>query len=141
MIRSQARQEAIGDLEMFSSFSFINRLSVFFIVPIYLFLTDDNQSKDNKEENSNCTSKKEDKIDKLKRAAVTTLSAAAVKAKLLANQEEDQIRQLAMILIEKQVSQSKSVLSFNHSSLPSLSTNIFEKLPSVFCSCISWKAS
>uniref|UniRef100_A0A0A0K3R8 SMARCC C-terminal domain-containing protein n=1 Tax=Cucumis sativus TaxID=3659 RepID=A0A0A0K3R8_CUCSA len=64
---------------------------------------DDNQSKDNKEENSNSTGKKEEKIDKLKRAAVTTLSAAAVKAKILANQEEDQIRQLAMILIEKQI--------------------------------------
>lgn len=80
-----------------------------FIVPVYLFITDDNQSKNNEEENSKCTSKKEEKIDKLKRAAVTTLAAAAVKAKVLANQEEDQIRQLAMILIEKQVSRSKLV--------------------------------
>ncbi|XP_022952326.1 SWI/SNF complex subunit SWI3D-like isoform X1 [Cucurbita moschata] len=73
---------------------------------------DDNQSKDNKEENSNCMSKKEDKIDKFKRAAVTTLSAAAVKAKILANQEEDQIRQLAMILIEKQLHKLESKLAF-----------------------------
>jgi len=41
---------------------------------------------------------------KLKRAALASLSAAAVKAKLLANQEEDEIRQLATLLIEKQVS-------------------------------------
>ncbi|XP_038887838.1 SWI/SNF complex subunit SWI3D [Benincasa hispida] len=73
---------------------------------------DDNQSKDNKEENSNSTSKKEEKVDKLKRAAVTTLSAAAVKAKILANQEEDQIRQLAMILIEKQLHKLESKLAF-----------------------------
>ncbi|CAK9315878.1 unnamed protein product [Citrullus colocynthis] len=73
---------------------------------------DDNESKDNKEENSNSASKKDDKIDKLKRAAVTTLSAAAVKAKVLANQEEDQIRQLAMILIEKQLHKLESKLAF-----------------------------
>lgn len=42
-------------------------------------------------------------INRLKRAAVTVLSAAAVKAKLLANQEEDQIRQLVSLIIEKQV--------------------------------------
>jgi len=42
-------------------------------------------------------------INKLKRAAVTVLSAATVKAKLLANQEEDQIRQLISFIIEKQV--------------------------------------
>lgn len=76
---------------------------------LFVLLTDDNESKDNKEENSNSASKKDDKIDKLKRAAVTTLSAAAVKAKVLANQEEHQIRQLAMILIEKQVPWLKSV--------------------------------
>lgn len=42
-------------------------------------------------------------FEKVKRAAVTTLAAAAVKAKLLANQEEDQIQQLTSSLIEKQV--------------------------------------
>ena len=42
-------------------------------------------------------------IDNMKRAAVTALSSAAVKAKLLADQEEDQIRQLATLLIQKQV--------------------------------------
>lgn len=39
----------------------------------------------------------------LTRAAVSAISAAAVKAKLLADQEEDSIRQLATSLIEKQV--------------------------------------
>ncbi|CAA2998970.1 SWI SNF complex subunit SWI3D [Olea europaea subsp. europaea] len=42
-------------------------------------------------------------IDKLKRVASTALSAAALKAKLLADQEEDHIRELAALLIEKQV--------------------------------------
>lgn len=47
--------------------------------------------------------KDEDSVAKLKRATLATFSAAAVKAKLLANQEEDEIRQLATMLIEKQV--------------------------------------
>lgn len=51
-------------------------------------------------------------IDKLKRAAVTALSAAAVKAKLLADQEEDQIRQLTTSLIEKQLHKMEAKLSF-----------------------------
>ncbi|PKA59837.1 SWI/SNF complex subunit SWI3D [Apostasia shenzhenica] len=42
-------------------------------------------------------------INNLKRAAVSVLSAAAVKAKLLADQEEDEIRQLASFVIEKQL--------------------------------------
>jgi len=42
-------------------------------------------------------------IEKLKRAAISAISAAAVKAKNLAKQEEDQIRQLSGSLIEKQV--------------------------------------
>ncbi|MBA0872797.1 hypothetical protein Goshw_020950 [Gossypium schwendimanii] len=50
--------------------------------------------------------------DKLKRAAVTALSAAAVKAKLLADQEEDQIRQLTTSLIEKQLHKMEAKLSF-----------------------------
>ncbi|TKY75384.1 SWI/SNF complex subunit SWI3D [Spatholobus suberectus] len=44
-------------------------------------------------------------FEKLKQAAVSTLAAAAVKAKILADQEEDQIRQLASLLIEKQVTE------------------------------------
>ena len=42
-------------------------------------------------------------INKMKTAAVTALSAAAVKAKLLADQEEEQIHRLTTHLIEKQV--------------------------------------
>ncbi|GMJ03548.1 SWITCH/SUCROSE NONFERMENTING 3D [Hibiscus trionum] len=51
-------------------------------------------------------------IDKVKRAAVTALSAAAVKAKLLADQEEDQIRQLTASLIEKQLLKVEAKLGF-----------------------------
>ena len=59
--------------------------------------------------------KDDNNIDKLKRAAVSALSAAAVKAKLLANQEEDQIRELAASLIEKQVFLQPSWLSMLYS--------------------------
>lgn len=48
-------------------------------------------------------SKEDHNIDRIKRAAVTTLSAAAVKAKLIADQEEEQIRELVALLIEKQL--------------------------------------
>ncbi|KAK8613699.1 hypothetical protein V6N13_101456 [Hibiscus sabdariffa] len=51
-------------------------------------------------------------IDKVKRAAVTALSAAAVKAKLLADQEEDQIRLLTASLIEKQLLKMEAKLAF-----------------------------
>lgn len=47
--------------------------------------------------------KQDSNFEKMKRSAVSTLAAAAVKAKVLANQEEDQIRQLTSLLIEKQV--------------------------------------
>ncbi|PIN06750.1 hypothetical protein CDL12_20693 [Handroanthus impetiginosus] len=50
--------------------------------------------------------------EKLKRAAVTALSAAAVKAKLLADQEEDQILQLSTFLIEKQLHKMETKLAF-----------------------------
>lgn len=68
-----------------------------------LFAVED-QNRDGKDEKHDTKETKNDHyIDKIKRAAVTALSAAAVKAKLLAHQEEDQIRQLATSLIEKQV--------------------------------------
>ncbi|KAK4378358.1 hypothetical protein RND71_000220 [Anisodus tanguticus] len=51
-------------------------------------------------------------IHKIKCAAVTALSAAAVKAKYLADQEEDQIRQLTASLIEKQLYKLESKLTF-----------------------------
>ncbi|XP_076918578.1 SWI/SNF complex subunit SWI3D-like [Bidens hawaiensis] len=67
-------------------------------------------------------SKNEDKKDsdaeddpvmvKLTRAAVTAISAAAVKAKFLADQEEDQIRQLATSLVEKQLHKLETKLAF-----------------------------
>lgn len=56
--------------------------------------------------------KDDSNIAKLKRAALATLSAAAVKAKLLANQEEDEIRQLATTLIEKQLHKLEIKLSY-----------------------------
>ncbi|KAL2928541.1 SWI/SNF complex subunit SWI3D [Bienertia sinuspersici] len=56
--------------------------------------------------------KDDDNVAKLKRAALATLSAAAVKSKLLANQEEDEIRQLATILIEKQMRKLEVKLSY-----------------------------
>lgn len=42
-------------------------------------------------------------IIRLQRAAGTAISAAAVKAKLLVEQEEDHIRRLAALVIKKQV--------------------------------------
>ncbi|KAG8368251.1 hypothetical protein BUALT_Bualt15G0025900 [Buddleja alternifolia] len=51
-------------------------------------------------------------VEKLKRAAVTALSAAAVKAKFLADQEEDQILQLSTFLIEKQLYKLETKLAF-----------------------------
>ncbi|KAL3382954.1 hypothetical protein AABB24_002446 [Solanum stoloniferum] len=53
-------------------------------------------------------------IDKIKRAAVTALTAAAVKAKYLADQEEDQIRLLTTSLIEKQLNKLESKITFFH---------------------------
>ncbi|KAL6494831.1 hypothetical protein OROGR_031631 [Orobanche gracilis] len=53
-----------------------------------------------------------DASDKLKRAAVTAISAAAVKAKFLANQEEDQILQLSTFLLEKQLHKLETKLAF-----------------------------
>ncbi|RRT42900.1 hypothetical protein B296_00056804 [Ensete ventricosum] len=52
------------------------------------------------------------KIDRLKRAAVTALSAATVKAKLLAKLEEDEIRKLVSLIIEKQLHKLEVKLAF-----------------------------
>ncbi|KAJ7978377.1 SWI/SNF complex subunit SWI3D [Quillaja saponaria] len=51
------------------------------------------------------------KFEKVKHAAVCALAAASVKAKLLANQEEDQIRHLATMLIEKQLHKLETKLA------------------------------
>ncbi|KAI9396567.1 hypothetical protein POPTR_004G153300v4 [Populus trichocarpa] len=75
--------------------------------------TADEVPKDSKKEKPDSEVIKDDNnIDKLKRAAVSALSAAAVKAKLLANQEEDQIRELAASLIEKQLHKLETKLAF-----------------------------
>ncbi|KAL1215747.1 SWI/SNF complex subunit SWI3D [Cardamine amara subsp. amara] len=66
-------------------------------------------------------------IEKLKRAAISALSAAAVKAKNLAKQEEDQIRQLSGSLIEKQLHKLEAKLSiFNEAE--SLTVRVREQL-------------
>ncbi|KAL4364311.1 hypothetical protein GQ457_04G002220 [Hibiscus cannabinus] len=69
--------------------------------------------KEAKNESPACTETQDDSsIDKVKRVAVTSISAAAVKAKLLADEEEDQIRQLTTSLIEKQFHKMEAKLSF-----------------------------
>ncbi|KAK8564318.1 hypothetical protein V6N13_005448 [Hibiscus sabdariffa] len=71
------------------------------------------KTKDGKNKNHNSTDREDNSsIDKVKRAAVTALSAAAVKAKLLADQEEDQIQQLTASLIEKQILKVEAKLGF-----------------------------
>ncbi|TQD81286.1 hypothetical protein C1H46_033168 [Malus baccata] len=73
----------------------------------------DDQTKDGKiEKHDSMETKVGEKIDKLKLAAVSAVSAAAVKAKLLAEQEEDQIRQLAAMLVEKQLHKLDAKLGF-----------------------------
>ncbi|WJX51479.1 hypothetical protein P8452_37673 [Trifolium repens] len=62
--------------------------------------------------NDGTKTKQDSSFEKVKRAAVSTLAAAAVKAKLLANQEEDQIRQLTSLLIEKQLYKLEAKLAF-----------------------------
>jgi SWI/SNF related-matrix-associated actin-dependent regulator of chromatin subfamily C len=64
------------------------------------------------EEKESSESKNKIDIEKVKGAAITAISAAAVKAKLLATQEEDQIRQLATSLVEKQLHKLETKLSF-----------------------------
>ncbi|KAI9180194.1 hypothetical protein LWI28_002190 [Acer negundo] len=77
--------------------------------------TGEDQTKDSKEEKLDSKETEDDhNIDKIKRAAVTALSAAAVKAKLLADQEEDQIQRLSASLIEKQLQKLETKLAFFH---------------------------
>ncbi|KAF2316381.1 hypothetical protein GH714_041722 [Hevea brasiliensis] len=69
--------------------------------------------KDSKKEKPDCKEIKDDNsIDRFKRAAVSALAAAAVKAKLLGNQEEEQIQQLAASVIEKQLHKLEMKLAF-----------------------------
>lgn len=62
--------------------------------------------------NVNKDTKEGPSMHNLTRAAVTAISAAAVKAKFLADQEEDQIRQLATSLVEKQLRKLETKLAF-----------------------------
>ncbi|XP_073037298.1 SWI/SNF complex subunit SWI3D-like [Primulina eburnea] len=74
--------------------------------------TGDKEAKehDGKKKNS-LVAKNDLDINKLKRAAVTALSAAAVKSKLLADEEESQIRQLAILLVERQLHKLETKLA------------------------------
>ncbi|KAI3946144.1 hypothetical protein MKX01_024900 [Papaver californicum] len=71
--------------------------------------------------------KDDHKIQRIKRAAITALSAAAVKAKLLAKQEEDEIQQLATFLIEKQLQKLEFKLSF-FTEMESVITRVREQM-------------
>ncbi|KAL8156303.1 hypothetical protein AgCh_001413 [Apium graveolens] len=71
------------------------------------------EAEDSKNENKDSADTKDDLcIEKIKHAAVTAVSSAAVKAKLLADQEEDQIRLLATLLVEKQLHKLETKLAF-----------------------------
>lgn len=80
----------------------------------------ENGSNPDEEEAKDCKNEKKGELESkndldmynIKRAAVTAISAAAVKAKLLADQEEDQIRLLATSLIEKQLHKLETKLAF-----------------------------
>ncbi|KAF8095875.1 hypothetical protein N665_0320s0004 [Sinapis alba] len=89
---------------------------------------DENSNKEgNKEKDVSEETKDKHNTDKLKRAAISALSAAAVKAKHLAKQEEDQIRQLSGSLIEKQLRKLEAKLSiFNDAE--SLTVRVKEQL-------------
>ncbi|KAK7312351.1 hypothetical protein VNO77_36142 [Canavalia gladiata] len=73
---------------------------------------EDHAEHDAKVKDDSTMSKQDNNFEKVKRAAVSTLAGAAVKAKLLANQEEDQIRQLSSLLIEKQLHKLETKLAF-----------------------------
>ncbi|KAL1801850.1 hypothetical protein ACET3Z_030497 [Daucus carota] len=71
------------------------------------------EAADSKNENKDSADAKDDLCTKkVRQAAITAVSAAAVKAKLLADQEEDQIRLLATLLVEKQLHKLETKLAF-----------------------------
>ncbi|VVB10371.1 unnamed protein product [Arabis nemorensis] len=88
----------------------------------------ENPSKEGNKEKDVCEGTKDKhNIEKLKRTAISAISAAAVKAKNLAKQEEDQIRQLSGSLIEKQLLKLEAKLSiFNDAE--SLTMRVREQL-------------
>ncbi|KAJ3697668.1 hypothetical protein LUZ61_001373 [Rhynchospora tenuis] len=65
-------------------------------------------------------------VIRLKRAAATAVAAAAVKAKFLAKQEEDQIRQLVTVIIEKQFRKMEAKLTM-FSELDNIITRVREQ--------------
>ncbi|XP_038721238.1 SWI/SNF complex subunit SWI3D-like isoform X2 [Tripterygium wilfordii] len=72
----------------------------------------EDQIKDSKMDRHGCTETKDmQDIDKLKRAAASAISAAAVKAEVLAEQEEEEIRQLVASMIENYIIWKPSWLS------------------------------
>ncbi|KAG2535628.1 SWI/SNF complex subunit SWI3D-like isoform X3 [Panicum virgatum] len=64
-------------------------------------LENGNMGEPNEEKGSIVTVNQNDSITRLKRAAATAISAAAVKAKFLGDQEEYQVRRLTALMIEK----------------------------------------
>ncbi|KAK9053362.1 hypothetical protein SSX86_029995 [Deinandra increscens subsp. villosa] len=71
------------------------------------------EAKDSQIANKDLPDTKDDPhMHKLTHAAVTAITAAAVKAKFLADQEEDHIRQLATSLVEKQLHKLETKLTF-----------------------------
>ncbi|GAB2267300.1 hypothetical protein Dimus_002285 [Dionaea muscipula] len=79
--------------------------------------TGEDKSEDAKTEDLNhAEGKQEDRddhnIDKLRRAAIATIAAAVVKAKLLAENEEDDIKQLASVVIDKQLRKLELKMTF-----------------------------
>lgn len=75
----------------------------FFYRFLVLLITGRDEKDSKSASDDSAKTKPDHSFDKIKRAATSAISAAAVKAKLLANQEEDQIQQLAALLIDKQV--------------------------------------
>lgn len=89
--------------------------------------TEENQLKEVKKDDDNAGDKDDQCFDKLKRAAVTAISAAAVKAKLLADEEEETIKQLAASVIEKQLLKLETKLTF-FNEMESVTTRVKEQL-------------
>ncbi|XP_010526925.1 PREDICTED: SWI/SNF complex subunit SWI3D [Tarenaya hassleriana] len=90
--------------------------------------TDEDSNKEGKKEKHLCeVTEDKSNMGKLKRAAVSALCAAAVKAKHLAKQEEDQIRQLSVSLIEKQLHKLEMKLTV-FSEMENLTMRVREQL-------------
>ncbi|KAE9620391.1 putative transcription factor MYB/SANT family [Lupinus albus] len=73
---------------------------------------EDHAENGTKEKDGSAKTKHDNNFEKLKQAAVSTLAAAAVKAKVLANQEEDEIQQLTSLLIERQLHKLEAKMGF-----------------------------